>query len=141
MLANVKTQNCGGDETIAVKFDAVTCEFPARDEKTEGYIAVKDVTLDVANGEFLSIVGPTGCGKSTLLNVAAGLLEPSYGSIQIFGESLRGLNTSAGYLFQSDTLMPWRTALENVTTGLEIRGRSREGTSGARATMARTSRS
>ena len=89
------------------------------------YVAVQGATLRVAAGEFVSVVGPTGCGKSTLLNVAAGLLEPSAGSVKVFGEPLRGLNRKAGYLFQSEALMPWRTALENVTTGLEFRGRSR----------------
>ena len=74
-------------------------------------------SLAIAPGEFVSVVGPTGCGKSTLLNVAAGLLAPSPGSVTVFGEPLRGLNRSAGYLFQTDALMPWRTALDNVIAG------------------------
>ena len=86
------------------------------------YIAVKDTTLIVAPGEFVSVVGPTGCGKSTLLNIAAGLMEPSAGAVKVFGEPLEGVNASAGYLFQSEALMPWRTALRNVTAGLEFRG-------------------
>ncbi len=73
-------------------------------------------------GEFVSVVGPTGCGKSTLLNVAAGLLAPSAGSVTVFGAPLAGLNRSAGYMFQADALMPWRSALANVTAGLEFRG-------------------
>jgi NitT/TauT family transport system ATP-binding protein len=67
-------------------------------------------------------VGPTGCGKSTLLNVAAGLLRPSSGAVRVFGEPLAGINRKAGYMFQSEALMPWRTALANVTAGLEFRG-------------------
>ena len=67
-------------------------------------------------------VGPTGCGKSTLLNVAVGLLQPSAGDIRVFGQPLEGLNAKAGYLFQTEALMPWRTALQNVTAGLEFRG-------------------
>jgi NitT/TauT family transport system ATP-binding protein len=86
------------------------------------YTAVKDTTLIVAPGEFVSVVGPTGCGKSTLLNIAAGLLEPSAGTVTIFGEPLAGVNSKAGYLFQSEALMPWRTAVRNVTAGLEFRG-------------------
>ena len=70
-------------------------------------------------GEFVSVVGPTGCGKSTLLNVAAGLLAPTRGKVSVFGDKLQGINTRAGYLFQSEALMPWRTALLNVTVGLE----------------------
>jgi sulfonate transport system ATP-binding protein len=80
------------------------------------------VTLGVGEGEFVSVVGPTGCGKSTLLNVAAGLLKPSAGALCIFGEPLAGINRRAGYMFQADALMPWRSALANVTAGLEFRG-------------------
>src|SRR3954469_448395 len=105
----------------AVAFDRVTCTFAARGG-SGSYTAVKDVTLRVGEGEFVSGVGPTGCGKSTLLNVAAGLLRPSSGSVQIVGEPLAGINRRAGYMFQSEGLMPWRTALANVTAGLEFRG-------------------
>jgi NitT/TauT family transport system ATP-binding protein len=83
---------------------------------------VRDVTLDIAPGEFVSVVGPTGCGKSTLLNVAAGLLEPSAGSVTVFGEPLAGVNRRAGYMFQTEALMPWRTARDNVLAGLQFRG-------------------
>ena len=86
------------------------------------YTAVQDTSLAVAEGEFVAIVGPTGCGKSTLLNVAAGLLPPSSGRVEIFGSPLAGLNRTAGYLFQSDALFPWKTAIENVAIGLEIAG-------------------
>src|SRR5204863_7022969 len=84
------------------------------------YTAVQGCTLEVADGEFVAIVGPTGCGKSTLLNVAAGLIEPSHGNAQIFGAPLPGLNRQAGYLFQAEALFPWKTAIENVAIGLEI---------------------
>jgi NitT/TauT family transport system ATP-binding protein len=78
--------------------------------------------LSVAGGEFVSIVGPTGCGKTTLLNVAAGLIAPSSGRVEIFGDALAGLNRQAGYLFQADALFPWKTALENVAVALETAG-------------------
>jgi NitT/TauT family transport system ATP-binding protein len=86
------------------------------------YTAVQDTSLAVAEGEFVAIVGPTGCGKSTLLNVAAGLLPPSSGRVEIFGSPLAGLNRTAGYLFQSDALFPWKTAIENIAIGLQIGG-------------------
>ena len=86
------------------------------------YTAVENASLTVGAGEFVAIVGPTGCGKSTLLNVTAGLLAPSSGLVEIFGSPLSGLNRTAGYLFQSDALFPWKTALENVAIGLEIAG-------------------
>ena len=86
------------------------------------YTAVERATLHVADGEFVAIVGPTGCGKSTLLNVAAGLMPPSSGTINVFGAPLSSLNRQAGYLFQADALFPWKTALENVAIGLETAG-------------------
>jgi len=86
------------------------------------YTAVESTSLAVGAGEFVAIVGPTGCGKSTLLNVAAGLLAPASGHIELLGSPLVGLNRTAGYLFQSDALFPWKTVIENVAIGLEIAG-------------------
>ena len=106
----------------ALALQDVSCTFISRDAPGQRYTAVRDVTLAVAAGEFVSVVGPTGCGKSTLLNVAAGLLTPSSGSVSVFGEALSGVNRRAGYMFQSESLMPWRTALGNVMAGLEFRG-------------------
>lgn len=100
--------------------DKITCTFVSRDNKNEKYTALRDATLHIAPGEFVSVVGPTGCGKSTLLNVGAGLLEPSAGSVKVFGQPLRGINHRAGYMFQGEALMPWRSALENVMAGLEF---------------------
>ncbi|GAA5624202.1 ABC transporter ATP-binding protein [Brucella pseudogrignonensis] len=84
--------------------------------------AVAESNLQVADHEFVAIVGPTGCGKSTLLNAVAGLLVPASGRVEIEGQPLRGLNRKAGYLFQQDALMPWKTVLENVAIGLEVAG-------------------
>jgi NitT/TauT family transport system ATP-binding protein len=104
----------------AVSLGAVTISFRLADGGS--YTAVERASLDVADGEFVSIVGPTGCGKSTLLNVAAGLIAPSAGAATIFGAPLAGLNRQAGYLFQAEALFPWKTALENVAIGLETAG-------------------
>jgi NitT/TauT family transport system ATP-binding protein len=109
-------------EASALQFDGVSCTFISRDDPGQRYTAVRDVSLTVGAGEFVSVVGPTGCGKSTLLNMAAGLLTPSSGTVHVFGRPLAGLNTRAGYLFQAESLMPWRTALRNVMAGLEFRG-------------------
>ena len=109
----------------ALSLADITCRFAARDGASEPYTAVANATLNVAKGEFVSVVGPTGCGKSTLLNVAAGLLEPSSGTVDVFGERLisaEGVNRRAGYMFQADALMPWRTGIDNVIAGLEFRG-------------------
>jgi NitT/TauT family transport system ATP-binding protein len=106
----------------ALELERITCTFVSRHERGQRYTAVRDTTLVVAPGEFVSVVGPTGCGKSTLLNVAAGLLQPSAGRVRVFGQPLAGINSRAGYLFQQEALMPWRNALANVTAGLEFRG-------------------
>ncbi len=106
----------------ALALEGVTCAFAAKARGAPPYTAVKDVTLSVARGEFVSVVGPTGCGKSTLLNVAAGLLTPSAGKVTVFGQALTGLNRRAGYLFQTEALMPWRNALDNIAAGLVFRG-------------------
>ncbi|KAF0104262.1 MAG: NitT/TauT family transport system ATP-binding protein [Rhodospirillaceae bacterium] len=109
----------------ALRLANVTCRFADRDGGGEAYTAVADTTLTVEAGEFVSVVGPTGCGKSTLLNVAAGLLDPSAGSVEVFGQPLQaaeGVNRRAGYMFQADALMPWRTGIDNVVAGLEFRG-------------------
>ncbi len=106
----------------AVRFDGVRISF-----LVEGgaFTAVDHVDLSVADGEFVAIVGPTGCGKSTLLNAAAGLLTPSAGLVEIYGARLSELNLQAGYLFQTESLFPWKTALENVAIGLEVMGAPR----------------
>ncbi len=106
----------------AIDLQGVACTFIDKNDPGQRYTAVKNVTLTVRAGEFVSVVGPTGCGKSTLLNVAAGLLEPSTGSVHCFGKPLSGVNTRAGYMFQAESLMPWRTARQNVMAGLEFRG-------------------
>src|SRR5215510_6431620 len=108
----------------AVTLRELTVAFQLADGAT--YTAVERASLSVADGEFVSIVGPTGCGKSTLLNIAAGLLTPVAGSVSILGAPLTGLNRSAGYLFQADALFPWKTALENVAIGVETAGMQRE---------------
>jgi NitT/TauT family transport system ATP-binding protein len=108
--------------SAALALENVTCTFVSREDAAQRYTAVRDVSLTVGAGEFVSVVGPTGCGKSTLLNMGAGLLTPSSGRVLVFGEPLSGINTRAGYMFQAESLMPWRTALGNVMAGLEFRG-------------------
>jgi NitT/TauT family transport system ATP-binding protein len=119
----------GANPTPALAFDRITCAFAARGAVPGAaagrYVAVEDASLSVGPGEFVSVVGPTGCGKSTLLNVAAGLLGPTSGELRVFGKPLAGINRDAGYLFQAEALMPWRSALANVTAGLEFRGVAR----------------
>jgi NitT/TauT family transport system ATP-binding protein len=119
-------QHTGVDHAGAdsVRFRGVTIEFALADGGRYPAVAATDLT--VGTHEFVAIVGPTGCGKSTLLNVAAGLLMPSAGSIWVLGAPLAGVSTAAGYLFQQDAVMPWKTARDNVAIGLEVAGIARE---------------
>src|SRR5690349_2168674 len=107
---------------FALELDRISVIFHSPDASGRRYTAVADTTLRVRAGEFVSVVGPTGCGKSTLLNIAAGLLDASAGEVRVFGEPLRGINRRAGYMFQSEALMPWRSAIGNVKLGLQYRG-------------------
>ncbi|WP_428031991.1 ABC transporter ATP-binding protein [Ancylobacter sp.] len=107
----------------AVALDDIAISFAVKGRPV--FKAVAPTSLHVNEGEFVAIVGPTGCGKSTLLNATAGLLAPAGGTVSIFGEPLVGLNARAGYLFQQDALMPWKTALDNVAIALEIGGMRR----------------
>ena len=109
-------------QTPALLLKDITCTFVSRDDPSQRYTAVANSTLSVAPGEFVSVVGPTGCGKSTLLNIAAGLLAPSSGAVESFGEPVNGVNKRSGYMFQGEALLPWRCALDNVVAGLEFAG-------------------
>ncbi len=110
------------EQAPALSLHDVACTFIDKHDPGQRYTAVQHVTLTVGAGEFVSVVGPTGCGKSTLLNVGAGLLQPSTGTVSVFGEPLVGINQRAGYMFQSDSLLPWRSALGNVMAGLTFHG-------------------
>src|SRR5215475_13861252 len=72
-------------------------------------LALDDINLSIAPGEFCTIVGPSGCGKSTILNLLAGLVAPTEGDVLWHGRPVDGVNTSVGYVTQDDNLLPWRT--------------------------------
>ena len=84
--------------------------------------ALADVSLEVEEGEFVSIIGPSGCGKSTLLGIAGGLVSGYDGEIFVDGERVRGPHQAVGIVFQEESTFPWRTALANVAFGLEMQG-------------------
>ena len=107
---------------FALELDRISVTFRSREDASQRYTAVADTTLRVRAGEFVSVVGPTGCGKSTLLNIGAGLLEASSGEVRVFGQPLQGLNRRAGYMFQTEALMPWRSCIDNVMVGLQYHG-------------------
>jgi NitT/TauT family transport system ATP-binding protein len=102
----------------AVEVDDVTVRFRTR---RKDVTALRQVSLDVAEGEFVAIVGPSGCGKSTLLKLVAGLLRPSSGSVRLRGEAVTGPRHDIGYVFQRAALLEWRSARRNILLQAEMR--------------------
>jgi NitT/TauT family transport system ATP-binding protein len=100
----------------------VSMRFSQRGKRFE---AVRDVSLQVAAGEFISIVGASGCGKTTLLRIVDGLIAPSAGEVWVDGHPVTKPGPDRGFVFQQDALFPWRTVLDNVIFGLEVQGRSK----------------
>lgn len=94
---------------IMVSLKNVSFNYHTLDGETE---ALKNISFDVYEGEFIGIIGPSGCGKSTLLSIISGLLKPSYGSVEVNGK--------IGYMLQKDHLFEWRNIWQNVLLGLEI---------------------
>ena len=82
--------------------------------------ALRAIDLDVAEGEFVTVVGPSGCGKSTLLKILAGLLPRSAGDVTIRGQSLAGPSRAVGVVFQAPVLLPWLTILQNVLVPAKV---------------------
>ena len=85
-------------------------------------VAIRDISLQVEAGDFVSVVGPSGCGKTTMLNLIAGFLPLTGGEIRVDGRVVRGPGPDRGVVFQSFALFPWRTVLDNVAFGPKMRG-------------------
>jgi NitT/TauT family transport system ATP-binding protein len=86
-------------------------------------VAIEDVSFDVAEGELVSLLGPSGCGKTTVLRILAGLTDATNGTVEVRGRPVAGPQRDFGVAFQSPTLMPWRSVLENVLFPMEVQGR------------------
>ncbi|KOF57574.1 ABC transporter ATP-binding protein [Clostridium sp. DMHC 10] len=100
-----QTNSCQNNKVISLK--NITKSF-------DDNIILKDISIDVNRGEFVSILGPSGCGKSTLFNIITGLTNMDSGNISVFGD--------IGYMQQKDLLLPWKTIMENVVLPLDIKG-------------------
>jgi len=96
------------------------------EQRGKRFEALRDVSLQVDGGEFISIVGASGCGKTTLLRIVDGLKAPSRGQIWVDGKPVQKPGPDRGFVFQQDALFPWRTVLDNVIFGLEVQGKSKK---------------
>jgi NitT/TauT family transport system ATP-binding protein len=106
-----------------LEFRNISFSFPGRRGAVE---VLRDVSFSCGEDEIVAVVGPSGCGKSTLLSLAIGLRKPTAGEVLIEGRPVQGTDRRVGMLFQQTTLLPWRSVLENVELGLEIRGEPKD---------------
>jgi NitT/TauT family transport system ATP-binding protein len=104
---------------VALALEAVGKRYPSATGETS---ALTDVSFSIQRGEFVSVIGPSGCGKSTLFNIIGGLIEDYDGAVRLDGERISGPHQQIAMVFQEESTFPWRTVLENVAFGLEIRG-------------------
>ena len=110
----------GDAGAAAIELHEVTKRFVSPNGKS--FTALRDLELTVAAGEFCAVVGPTGCGKSTTLALISGLEPPSVGTVRVFGEPVKSVGRSVGYVFQRDAVFPWKNVLDNVAMGPRFRG-------------------
>lgn len=104
-----------------IRFDQVGKTFPGRDGAAVE--ALSEISLEVAEGEFVAIVGASGCGKSTLLRLVAGLVPPTTGGVLLGGEQVTAPRAETAMVFQAATLLPWADVLRNVTFPLRLMGK------------------
>jgi NitT/TauT family transport system ATP-binding protein len=103
---------------VHIKINAVSKIFKSSDKEI---LALKEINLEIAQGEFVCLLGPSGCGKSTLLNTVAGFAPPSAGNVTVGGVEVRGPSPERGMVFQEYALFPWMTVGQNIAFGLEIK--------------------
>jgi NitT/TauT family transport system ATP-binding protein len=109
-------------QTPKVEFSNVSLRYFGAEGETE---ALRNISLSIAPGEFVAIVGQSGCGKSTLLSLLCGLMRPTTGEVRIDGRPVTGPSRAVGFMLQHDTLFEWRSILDNALLGPEIRGMDR----------------
>jgi NitT/TauT family transport system ATP-binding protein len=121
--AQILPMNASSSAATLLRIEALEKIYKAKDGVDVH--ALKDINLDIGDGEFVSIVGPSGCGKSTLLKILAGTLERSSGTVAMRGQALRGPSRELGVVFQAPVLLPWRTVLQNVMVPIEVQKHDR----------------
>lgn len=108
---------------IVVELDNINMVYHTLEDET---LAIKNLSMDIHEGEIIGIVGPSGCGKSTLLSIVAGLIRPTSGRAMVNGQLVTKPLKNIGYMFQKDQLFDWRNILNNVLIGLQIQGKLNE---------------
>lgn len=111
------------DKNTIVKLEDISMVYHTLEEET---LAIKNLNLEIYDGEIIGVVGPSGCGKSTLLSIIAGLIRPYRGQIFVKNKIVEKPLKNIGYMFQKDQLFEWRNILNNVKIGLEIQGKLNE---------------
>jgi len=118
-MTSIATAGPGPGSGPAISLRDATKQFATK--SGQPFTAIHDVTLDIAPGEFVTVVGPTGCGKSTTLSLVSGLEPATVGSVAVAGEPVSGIPAGVGYMFQADAILPWKTVLDNIALGLRYR--------------------
>ena len=106
-----------------IVIDNLSMEFRISDK--DSIHALQDVSLDIKDGELISVLGPSGCGKTTLLNIIAGFLSPTHGEVRLNGHSVTGPDRERGMVFQQGALFEWLTVEENIAFGPRMAGKSK----------------
>ena len=102
---------------VRIAFDRVSVDFPTSDGPMR---VLDDVSFDIRNGEFVSIIGPSGCGKTTMMNIVGGFVEPTQGQVLLDGKPVRGPGPDRGVIFQEYGVFPWLTVKQNIAFGLKL---------------------
>lgn len=122
LSAQLSRRACTAEAVPAISIRGLRRRFGAG---ASPLVALDNIELDVAEGEFVSIVGPSGCGKTTLLKILAGLDRPNDGAAYLRGTPITGPRRDIGVVFQSPVLFPWRTVLDNVLLPIDVQRRDR----------------
>ena len=107
-------------DRVLISAEGVTAGYDNVKERSR-LVALRDISLEIREGEFVAIVGPSGCGKTTFLNLVAGFIRPLEGLVKVNGEEVRGPGADRAMVFQDYALLPWRTVQKNVYFGVELR--------------------
>jgi len=114
-----------GRAAPAIDVSGLSLRYAPTGHRRQSNLALASVSFQVRPSEFVAIIGPSGCGKSTMLRIISGLLSATEGEVRVDNLPVTRVPEAIGFLFQSDALLPWRTALENVAVGAALAGRGR----------------